>query len=285
MEDHRVVAVGMDQPIFRAAAEARHLRSGQPLTEILRKGSAQVGAARFDEAANWYRAVTGSQRLAAQLRIASLLAKQKGVEAGREYLKTVKTDDPQQATQLVLAEAQLLRDAKSYPAAFDLLSRAAAEQPESTDILYDRAMTAEKLDRLDVVEADLRKVIALNPEHAHAYNALGYTFAERGTRLDEALALITKAHELAPDDPFVLDSLGWVNYRLGKTVDGLTYLRSAYAARPDPEIAAHLGEVLWAEGRRDEAKKVWSQALAKHPDNKALIDVMRKFKAGTGRKP
>jgi tetratricopeptide (TPR) repeat protein len=158
-----------------------------------------------------------------------------------------------------------------------VLDRALQKTPDSTDLLYDHAMMAEKLDRMDVLEANLRKVIQIKPDYAHAYNALGYTFADRNTRLPEAYDLIDRALKLAPDDPFIIDSMGWVLYRLGKNEESLGYLKRAFDLRPDPEIAAHLGEVLWSAGQHDEARKVWNMALKGDPDNTVLVTTVKKF--------
>ncbi|MGB8600437.1 MAG: tetratricopeptide repeat protein, partial [Burkholderiales bacterium] len=144
--------------------------------------------------------------------------------------------------------------------------------------LYDRAMVAEKLEKYDVLEKDLRLLIQIAPEYAHAYNALGYTFAERNTRLPEALELIEKANSLAPDDPFIQDSLGWVHFRLGNVEKAAAILKDAYAKKPDAEIAAHLGEVLWAQGARDEAMKLLSSSMKEYPQNEALEAIMKKLK-------
>ncbi|MBS0312211.1 MAG: tetratricopeptide repeat protein, partial [Proteobacteria bacterium] len=146
------------------------------------------------------------------------------------------------------------------------------------DLLYDHAMAAEKLDKLDVLEADLRRVIVLRPMDAQAYNALGYTLADRTKRLSEALTLLDKALTLSPDDPFILDSVGWAQYRSGNLARAQEYLERAFKARPDPEIAAHLGEVLWARGQRDEAGKLWQSSLQSHPQNELLLETLRRLK-------
>jgi Flp pilus assembly protein TadD len=143
--------------------------------------------------------------------------------------------------------------------------------------MYDLAMMAEKTDRLDVLETNLRRLIEMRPDHAHAYNALGYTLADRTDRFEEAYQLIDKALKLAPEDPFIQDSMGWVLYRLGRLQEARSYLEKAYKRRPDPEIAAHLGEVLWALGRRDEARRMWQSALAEHPTNETVLAVIKKF--------
>jgi Flp pilus assembly protein TadD len=138
-------------------------------------------------------------------------------------------------------------------------------------------MAAEKLDRIDVVEANLRKLIALKPDHAQAYNALGYTLADRTDRYKEAKQYIEKALTLSPDDPFILDSMGWVLYRMGNAKEGLDFLQRAYTKRPDPEIAAHIGEVLWARGQKQDAEKVWRDASKGSPDNELLQATMKRF--------
>ena len=149
--------------------------------------------------------------------------------------------------------------------------------PDNADLLYDRALAAEKIGKSDIMEKDLRKLIQLKPDHAHAYNALGYGLAEHSNRLPEALELIEKAIALSPNDPYIMDSLGWVHYRMGNLNQGLSYLRQAFGMNPDPEIAAHLGEVLWVQGIKVEAKDVWQSALRNYPDNEVLISTMKRF--------
>ena len=236
---------------------------------------------RADDALAWYRTVTpGEYYVGAQLKSAGILSRRDGMAKGRKFLQDAQTaaaDTPETQVQLVLAEAQLLRDAKSHGEAFAMLSAAVATRPDTADLLYDRAMVAEKVNKLDVMEADLRRVIELKPDHAHAYNALGYTFADRNIRLAEALELVEKAVKLAPADAFIQDSLGWVQYRLGRLDDAYRTLTAAYAAKRDPEIAAHLGEILWARGARDEALKLWREAVAESPENEALSTVLRKY--------
>jgi Flp pilus assembly protein TadD len=138
-------------------------------------------------------------------------------------------------------------------------------------------MAAEKVDRIDVLEANLRRLLELRPDHAHAYNALGYTLADRNQRLTEARELIEQALTLSPNDAFIMDSMGWVLYRLGRNQEALDYLQRAYQLRPDPDIAAHLGEVLWVLGKQDEARKVWSRALEEHATNAALQNTVKRL--------
>jgi tetratricopeptide (TPR) repeat protein len=235
---------------------------------------------RFDEALKWYGAITqGEQYIPAQTRYAGILARQGRLPEARKHLQDATASHPQLRVQLTQAEAQLLRDANAYQEAFDVLGQALAQMPDYPDLLYDHAMAAEKVNRLDILEANLRQLIKLRPDHAHAYNALGYTFADRNQRIDEAYRLIETALKLAPDDPFIQDSMGWVLYRMGRNQEGLDYLQRAFKQRPDAEIAAHLGEVLWALNQRDEAKKVWAEALKEHPDNELLRDTVKRFQS------
>ena len=149
--------------------------------------------------------------------------------------------------------------------------------PNNTDLLYDYAMAAEKLTRLDLMETTLRKVIALEPKNHHAYNALGYSLAERNIRLDEAFSLIDQALKMAPEDPFIMDSMGWVQFRLGKLTEAEDLLRRAYVMRPDPEIAMHLGEVLWVKGQKADAQKLWRDAKTKDPLNDTLKNTLARL--------
>ena len=220
---------------------------------------------------------SGGRYLPARIRYADLLAQKGEVKEAREHLQKLPAANDQQAAHLILAEAQILRRIKAYQEVFDLLNEGLKKFPDYPELLYDRALTADKLRKYRVLEQDLRKLIKLKPDHAHAYNALGYSYAERSIQLPEALTLIQRAVELAPDDPYIMDSLGWVYYRMGKTVEGLNYLNLAFAARPDPEIAAHLGELLWVQGAQDDAKAIWRSALEKDPDNEVLLETLQRL--------
>lgn len=257
-----------------------NLRDTNPV--LISLGQVEEARKNWDGALQWYERVTeGEQWVGAQLRKANVLVKQKDLAAGRRFLQESAaqvSDQPAQSVQLVLGESQLLRDVRDYKEASRVLSAALERFPESTEILYDRAMVAEKLDDLAGLERDLRQVIRLKPDYAHAYNALGYTLADRNQRLDEALFLIQKALSLAPQDGFILDSLGWVHFRLGNINQSLAALKQAFALRSDPEIAAHLGEVLWAAGQRDEAMRLWQTSQQTHPGNESLDAVVRRFK-------
>lgn len=233
---------------------------------------------KIDTAMEWYHSVTsGTQYIPAQIKYAILLSKTGKMNEGLQHLHQLPIANDQQRVQLTVAEAQLLREAGAYKKAFQLLSSALEALPDYPDLLYDRALAAEKIGKSDVMEKDLRKLIQMRPDHAHAYNALGYGLAEHSNRLPEALKLIEKAIELSPNDPYIMDSLGWVHYRMGNLNQGLSYLRQAFGLTPDPEIAAHLGEVLWVQGTKEEAKDVWQAALKSHPDNEVLLSTMKKF--------
>jgi tetratricopeptide (TPR) repeat protein len=233
----------------------------------------------YPEALRWYDEVAGGEQyLKAQIRHALVLSKQGKLDAARAHLRQIEVDSDPARVQLLLTEAQLLRDANQPREAFDLIGNALQSMPDQPDLLYDYAMLAEKLDRMDLLETNLKKLIRLQPDHAHAYNALGYSLADRNLRLPEAQGLIEKALELSPDDPFIIDSMGWLMYRMGRHKEALEFLRKAYAARPDPEIAAHLGEVLWVAGEHREAEKIWLEAAKKTPGNDALNSTIKRFK-------
>lgn len=234
---------------------------------------------RYEEAISWFNAVESAELFfEAQTRIGVLLARQGDVAGAREHLHNLSPGSEAQKAQLALAEEQILRDARQPAEAFEVLSRALAGLPDNADLLYARALVAEKLNRVDVVEKDLRRILGKDPKNANALNALGYTLADRSTRYQEALGLIEQALAIKPDDPFILDSLGWVHYRLGNHAEAVRHLRSALGMRADAEIAAHLGEVLWVMGDRAGAETVWTGALKQSPDSEVLLGVIHKFK-------
>jgi tetratricopeptide (TPR) repeat protein len=232
---------------------------------------------RWDEALSWYGQVTaGGQYLSARMRIAHVLALQGKQAEARQCLQETAATSPVERSQLLIAEAQLLHDAGHHEEAYGVLAGGLARHPDQPELLYEAALAAEKIGKIDVVEHDLRRLIELKPDHAHAYNALGYSFADRNERLDEAQQLIDKALQLAPEDPFILDSKGWVLFRRGDAGTALDVLKKAFALRADPEIAAHIGEVLWSMGKQDEARKIWSDAAKADPTNEALVETVKK---------
>lgn len=216
--------------------------------------------------------------MAAQVRRASLLARQGQMDKARALLRGQPERRPEDARLKLAAEAQLLRDFKAWPQAFDVYAEAVGKFPEDGDLLYDQATVAEKMGKPDVMERLLRQLIQLKPDYHHAYNALGYSLADRGQRLPEAKKLIEKAVELAPDDAYIQDSLGWVEFRLGNTTRALSLLQAAYGKLPDAEIAAHLGEVLWASGQREQALKIWREGLLLASDNETLQSTLKRLR-------
>jgi tetratricopeptide (TPR) repeat protein len=251
---------------------------GEPGAVTFYLGEIAEETRRYDDAIARYREITeGDRAWAASLRIAAVMSKQGKIAAARSFLATLEPEGAEQEIELKQADAQLLQDAKDYKGAYALLNEALAGDPDSVDLLYDIAMVAEKLDRLDEVESRLKRVIELKPDNAQALNALGYTLVDRTQRAAEGMRLIEKAHTLAPDDPFILDSMGWGNYRLGNLDESEKFLRRALAERPDPEIAAHLGEVLWTKGERASARDVWQAQLKETPDNPVLLETLRRF--------
>ncbi len=212
-----------------------------------------------------------------RLRIAFLLVKAHKLSEARDILHQTESKNNHQQAQLVLTEGQILRDAKQYDLAFKVLSQGLEKLPDQPDLLYEAAMVADKQGKLDTLELMLRKLIKVAPEHAHAYNALGYALLERNVRLDEAMKLVEKAYQLDPDDAAIMDSMGWGYYLLGKLDKSEEFMRRAYAAFPDPEVAAHLGEVLWKKGSLKEAQATWQDNLKLNPDNAVLKAVIKKF--------
>lgn len=214
------------------------------------------------------------------VRRASVMARQGQLDQARRLVREGQaTDNPDARTRL-LAEAQLLRSAKRWQEAYDLLLGGLRQQPDDTVVMYELAMVAERLQRADDMEALLRRAVALKPEDPQALNALGYTLADRNERLDEAQTLVRKAVRLAPNDPFIADSLGWVEFRLGRLDEALRVLRQAYGNRPHVEVAAHLGEVLWVSGQREEAMRVWRDGAAREHDNDVLQETLNRLKVG-----
>lgn len=264
------------------------LAQAQPGTEERSRGLAQaylslsqIAEKRKDYAtagAMLDRIENSQDLVAAQNRRASLLARQGKMDEARKLLRAIPERSPADGRNKLLAEVQLLRDNKQFRAAYDLLAEAVRRDPKDSELLYDQAMVAEKLGNNADMERLLRQVIAAKPDYHHAYNALGYSLAERNIRLPEARQLIQKALDFAPGDPFISDSLGWVEFRLGNRTEALRILNTAYKLRPDPEIAAHLGEVLWAAGQRDRAQAIWKEGLLINSENETLQETLKRLR-------
>ncbi|MDR0717229.1 MAG: tetratricopeptide repeat protein [Azoarcus sp.] len=280
-----LLSIELGDPATAESLLTKAIEAGHPQADMLRIQLGKIADERGAHAAarKWYDAVgPGNHAAEARIRSAQSLAKEGRVDQARRLLANAADPDPDIRRRFLLAEAQLLADAGRAREAYNLVDRVLREQPDDSDLLYESAMLAERIGMHEVLEGRLRKLIALHPDHAHAYNALGYSLADRGIRLEEAERLIARALELAPENAFILDSMGWVLFKRGDLAGALKQLEEAYALRTDPEIAAHLGEVLWRLERNDDARRILDEALAAHPGNTLLQQTTRRlYKPGT----
>ena len=255
-------------------------RPGQGLVQawlMLAQSAEQRGD--YAAAEGWLAKVDDPRRaLEVQARRASILARQGQLAQARELIRRAPERSAEDQRAKLVAEAGVLREVKHWREAFEVLGEANQRFADDADLMYEQAMMAEKIDRLEEMERLLRRVIEIKPDNAHAHNALGYSLADRSQRLPEARVLIQRALELSPGDPFITDSLGWVEFRLGNHAEALRLLQRAYAARPDPEIGAHLGEVLWALGQRDEARRIWLEARGRDAANDVLRETLARLR-------
>ena len=230
--------------------------------------------------ANYIKVVNGAYVFEAKLRIASLFARLDRIDDAVNQLNILidETEDWTKRVRAYLAQGEILRNSHRYQDAFDMYSRALSHNPKDVNLLYARALIAEKVDRIDVAESDLREVLSMEPENSDALNALGYTLADRTKRYKEAKKYIQKAAELVPDDPAIMDSLGWVNYRLGKLQEALKWLSMAFEKLVDAEIAAHYGEVLWQTNQIDKAREIWQKGRAVDDKHPVLVETLKKYK-------
>jgi tetratricopeptide (TPR) repeat protein len=241
---------------------------------------AQIAEAREDheEASRWYSAVAdGPNLFEAQVRLGMIAARTEGLAAGQSYLRGLREQFPDEQARLFLAEGELLREMNRLDEAMEIFSAGLHRAPDNAELLYARAMAAERLDRLDILEQDLRTILVADPDNAQALNALGYTLADRTERHEEALSYIRKALEQHPDDPAINDSMGWVMFRLGRYEEAEAYLQKAAAMLKDPEVAAHLGELYWVTGRHQQARQVWNEGLELAPENRLLLNVIERL--------
>jgi len=232
----------------------------------------------YDEAMTAYQQVDrGEHYLSAQIRVAVLMVEQGDVDAAREHLQALPRRNAEEAIRVYRAEAEILTREDRLEEALAVYDLALTEYPENSELLYARAMLAEKLDRIELLERDLRRILEREPDNADALNALGYTLADRTDRLEEAYDLIEKALALKPDNYYIIDSMGWVLYRMGRHEEAIDHLERALEINHDPEIAAHLGEVLWVSGKKQAAREVWNTALESTPDDERLLEVIERF--------
>ncbi len=240
-------------------------------------GRIAVAQQRHGDAAGYFQNVRGPQFLQAQVQVAYAWQKTGRLADARALIAALRQQAPESAPQLYVAESELLWRADAGAEAFAVIDRALAVNPTDNDLRYARAMTAERLGRIEVTEADLRTILAVQPNNAMVLNALGYTLADRTDRTDEARTLIERALALSPDDPAIVDSMGWVLFRQGKTAEAIGWLQRALSLVPDAEIAAHLGEALWANGQHRAARQIWQRARALDPENNTLRQTIRRL--------
>lgn len=240
-------------------------------------GQLADAAGQVERAIQYYRRVQGEHWLAATARAARLLAESGEIAAARRYLAKLRSTRQEHLSTLFQIEAELLMQLDEYRDARELLDEGLEEIPGSIELLYARSLAHEKLGDIAAVEADLRAILAMDPDNASALNALGYSLANHSDRYAEAQRLIERALTLAPNDAAIIDSLGWVLYRRGQHERALAELRRAAALLPDPEVAAHLGEVLWVMGEHEEARSVWAEALERFPGDRLIRETMRRL--------
>ncbi|TDX97756.1 tetratricopeptide repeat protein [Thiohalophilus thiocyanatoxydans] len=219
----------------------------------------------------------GQHYVDARVRAAGILVERDGLAAARKHLQATRTEEMDEQLRLYLAEGELLHNAGEHEQAYQLYTTALEQMPDNSRLLYVRALTAEKLDRLEQTIADLQRIIDNEPNNAEALNALGYTLVDATDRVDEGFELIRRAYKVNPDEPAIIDSMGWAYYRQGEYDKALKYLQRAFNKLNDGEIAAHLGEVLWVTGRRDDAREVWEEALREAPEHQLLRNVIERL--------
>lgn len=261
------------------AQAGRPQRDGRSLTQA-RLMLSQVAQKRGQtaQAEHWLDAIDdGPAQLQVQLRRASLLASQGRLDEALALVRSQSERAAGDGRTKLLTEVQLLRDGKRYAQAHDLLAGAVAQSPQDTGLIYEKALISEKLGRLEEMEALLRRILQIKPDHYAAYNALGYSLADRGVRLEEARTLIRKALEFAPHDAYIQDSLAWVEFRLGNRQEALRIIEAAFEARPDAEIAAHFGEILWSLGQQERARQIWREGLALNAQNETLQETLKRL--------
>ncbi len=264
-------------------------RAEQYLNQLLETGSHKQEARyylgrlheqrkQFEQSLSWFERVDSpALYLDAQMSAARVQGKLGQKDKARERYAILRESHPEQVSTLWLSESEMLREINDDSMAFEVLDEAVGLYPDDLDLRYSRALAAERLGNIALLESDLKLVLAKDPDHAHALNALGYTLADRTDRHQEALAYIERAFKLSPNDPAIIDSMGWIQYRLGNYDKALSYLRRASEGLKDGEVAAHLGEVLWVMGEQQSAREIWQEALREYPESKVLQRAIEKF--------
>ena len=264
-------------------AGEKHLKQLIELDEGVQNAYYYLGYAKLKQgddtaALDWYSKVeSGDYWSQAQLRVAEILVKQGNLEAMQNHMRVLRQKDPTQSVTYYLLEGQVLSDAKLYQEAYDLYGEALQASPDNGDLLYAHSLAAERLGKLKIAERDMRRILELDPDNVRTLNALGYTLADRTDRYEEALVYINRAYEHKPDDPAIIDSLGWVHFRLGNLDEARRHLQRAWDLSKDSEIGAHLGEVMWAQGDREAARAIWETSRQSSPDNRMLLEVINRY--------
>jgi tetratricopeptide (TPR) repeat protein len=275
-----ILAMQLDRPDeARAHLLELHRKSRNGDEAAFYLGRIEEQEKRLDKAVDWYRKVTTNKRLRvdAQMRVARILAREGELAEARETLAALRREVPARSADIYLVEGGILGELAAPEVVLEHYDKALKAHPDSSELLYARGLYASTHGQLDSAEQDLRKIIQQDENHADALNALGYTLADQTDRYQEALGYIERALTLKPESPAILDSMGWVQFKLGDNEQALEYLRRAYEIFPDGEIAAHLGEVLWVTGSKDEARKVWQEALEREPENQYLLRAVERL--------
>jgi tetratricopeptide (TPR) repeat protein len=266
---------------FDVAEDAlkRLLKTGKKLDDAhYYLGSIAEFRKKYDEAiAHFSKIENGERQIQAHFSIVSLLSRKGDPEGARDFLHQLKPTSDDLSVRIVLAEIEVLNEAKQYQEAMNIVNTGLKKHPKNNDLYYARSLLAEKLGDMKMAEQDLKNVLASEPDNAHALNALGYMLADKTRRYEEALGYIERALKKNPNEPAFIDSMGWIQYRMGNLKAAVSYLRKAFKLFKDSEIAAHLGEVLWMMGERPEAKEIWDRALKDDPGSVHLLDVMKRF--------
>jgi tetratricopeptide (TPR) repeat protein len=241
---------------------------------------AQLSEAKKDDSealVQYAQVIKGEYVYASRLREVYLLNKAGKLNEARDVLHRTTAQNDEQRVNLLLIESQMLREAKQYAETFAVLTKGLEKHSDHPALLYEAAMAADKIGKPQDFEKLLRKLLKVAPDNAHAYNALGYSYLEHKVHIEEGMKLVERAYQLAPDDAAITDSMGWGNFLLGNVSKSIEFLRRAFAANPDPEIAAHLGEALWTQGGKEEARKIWQDSLKSSPDSEVLRSVIKRF--------
>jgi tetratricopeptide (TPR) repeat protein len=264
-------------------AGKKHLKQLIELDEGVQNAYYYLGYAELKQgndamALDWYNKVeSGDYWSQAQLRIAEILVRQGNVVAMQNHMRVLRQKDPAQSVTYYLLEGQVLSDAEMHKDAFELYGKALQASPDNADLLYAHSLAAERLGKLEIAERDMRRILEQDPDNVRTLNALGYTLADRTNRYEEALVYINRAYAQQPDDPAIIDSLGWVHYRLGNLDEARRHLQRAWELSKDSEIGAHLGEVMWAQGDHEAARAIWETSRQSSPDNPVLLEVINRY--------